>query len=184
METRDCIKSRRSVRRFTEQPVTDEMIMELLEAIRWSPSWANTQCWEIIIVKDQKGKENLTKLLAENNPAAKGLIEAPLVMILCGKKGISGVKRGEMQTDKGDWFMFDLGIACQNLCLAAHDMGLGTVHIGSFDHKGVDQLLGLPEDICSVEIIPVGYPAKEPNAPPRKELASFVHAEKYGQTLF
>lgn len=181
METRDCIKSRRSVRRFTGQPVTNEMISELLEAVRWAPSWANTQCWEVILVKESQTKEELVQLLSANNPGAKGVLAAPVVMVLCGQKGISGVKKGVMQTDKGDWFMFDLGIACQNLCLAAHDMGLGTVHIGSFDHQAVDRLLELPEDICSVEIIPVGFPAKEVKAPPRKDLGSFVHTEKYGQ---
>lgn len=183
METKDCIKGRRSIRRFTEQAVSDEQLQELLESIRWSPSWANTQCWEVVVVKEQANKEKLTELLSPNNPATKGLLEAPLVFVLCAKKGRAGFKKGEMQTDKGDWFMFDIGIAAQNLCLAAHDMGLGTVHVGHFNHQGVDQLLELPEGICSVEIIPVGYPAQEPNSPPRKELESFVYAEKFGQIL-
>ncbi len=183
METRDCIKSRRSIRRFTEQAVADEVLKELLEAARWSPSWANTQCWEIIVIKEQATKEKLASLLAANNPAAKGLPEAPVVLVFCGKLGTAGVKKGEMITNKGDWFMFDLGIACQNFCLAAHDMGLGTVHVGNIDHQAIDKLLGLPADICSVEVIPLGYPARESNPPPRKELETFVHLEKYGQPI-
>lgn len=183
METRDCIKGRRSIRRFTEQAISDEQLQELLEAIRWSPSWANTQCWEVLVMKEQANKEKLVQMLSENNPAAKGILEAPLVFVLCAKKGRAGFKKGAVQTSLGDWFMFDLGIACQNLCLTAYDMGLGTVHVGHFNHENVDQMLELPEDICAVEIIPVGYPAQEPNAPPRKELQTFIHAEKYGQAL-
>lgn len=180
METRECIKTRRSIRRFTDQPVPDEVLAELLEAVRWAPSWSNTQCWEIIVVKDDETKQQLAGLLAENNPAAKGVKDAPLILVLCARKGVSGYKKGELDSIKGDWCMFDLGIAAQNLCLAAHDMGLGTVNVAWLDNKGVDELLNLPEGIESFEIIPVGYPAREGNAPPRKELSEFVHLGRYG----
>lgn len=183
METRECIKSRRSIRRFTEQSISDETLTELLEAIRWSPSWANTQCWEMVVVKDQATKEKLADLLHPNNPATKGVLGAPVVFVACGKKGVAGYKKGETQTNKGDWYMFDLGIACQNLCLAAHDLGLGTVHVGSIEHQKIDELLGLPEGVESVEVIPVGYPVKEGSAPPRKELNEFIFIDKYGQKL-
>lgn len=183
METRECIKSRRSIRRFTDQPVSDEVLTELLEAIRWSPSWGNTQTWEIIVVKDQDTKEKLSECIPPNNPACKGIPQAPMVIVVCAKLGLSGYKNGEVLTDKGDWYMFDAGVAGQNLCLAAHDLGLGTVHVGTLNHKVIDELLGLPADIKSVEIIPVGYPAKAGNAPPRKELSEFVHLERYGEKL-
>lgn len=181
MDTMECIKSRRSIRRFTEQEISDEVLRKLLEAIRWAPSWANTQCWEIIVVKDQDIKEKLAAEVLPNNPATKGIIEAPVLIVACGKKGKAGFKKGEAQTDKGDWYMFDLGIACQNLCLAAHSLGLGTVHVGSLNHKGINKVLGLPEDVESVELIPVGYPAKEGSAPPRKELNEFIFIDRYGQ---
>ncbi|SHH24800.1 Nitroreductase [Thermosyntropha lipolytica DSM 11003] len=180
METRECIKTRRSIRRFTDQPISDEVLIELLEAIRWAPSWANTQPWEVVVVKDQVLKEKLADCLSSNNPARKGMLEAPVVIAVCCKVGLSGYKKGEALTDKGDWYMFDGGIACQNLCLAAHDLGLGTVHVGAMDHKKVDELLGLPPDVKSLELIPVGYPAQEGKAPPRKELESFVHLNRYG----
>lgn len=183
METRDCIKSRRSVRRFTEQVVTDEQLQELLEAVRWAPSWKNTQCWEVVVIREQANKEQLAQMLSENNPAIKGILQASLVLVLCAKKGIAGVKNGEMETDKGDWYMFDLAIAGQNLCLAAHDMGLGTVHVGHINHKAIDQFLELPADICAVEIIPLGYPAHESKSPPRKGMEAFVHTEKYGHAF-
>ncbi len=184
METRECIRTRRSIRRFTDQPVSEEQFKELLEAIRWSPSWANTQCWEVVAVREREAKEKLASLvIRKDSPAAQGLIEAPLVLVMCGRVGLAGFHQGQARTDKGDWYMFDLGIACQNLCLAAHAMGLGTVHMGGFDHPALDDYLGLPPDVHSVEMIPVGYPAQEAASPARKELSVFVHLEKYGQRI-
>jgi nitroreductase len=183
METRECIRSRRSIRNFTEQDITGEVLSELLEAVRWSPSWANTQCWELVVVKEQAKKEKLAELLADRNPATKAVAQAPLVLIFCGRKGVSGYKKGRSVTEKGDWYMFDIGVACQSLCLAAHDMGLGTVQVGSFEHRNVDKLLNIPADVESVAIIPVGYPAKGSSAPPRKEIKDFVYLESFGNNL-
>ncbi|MGI6412841.1 MAG: nitroreductase family protein [Syntrophomonadaceae bacterium] len=183
MQVLECIKTRRSIRRFTDQAVPDAVLKELMEAIQWAPSWANTQCREVVVVKDAAMKQQLSELLAPNNPATKGVIEAPVVLVFCARKGVAGFKKGLQTTNKGDWYMFDLGIAAQNLCLAAHEKGLGTVHIGNIDHEAVDKLLGLPEGVESVEIIPVGYPAAAGNAPPRKPLEEFVFAERYGQKM-
>ncbi len=179
MDTLTCIKTRRSVRGFTEQDVTDEILEELLEAVRWAPSWHNTQCWEVVVVKDKKNKEALIEQLAPGNPAAKGLKEAPVVLVFCARIGVSGYIKGSPLTIKGDWHMFDMGIAGQSFCLAAHARGLGAVHVGGFDHKEVDKILGLPEAVESVEIIPLGYPIHPGVKPARKEINQFVHYEKY-----
>lgn len=183
METIQCIKTRRSIRRFTEQPVPDEVLKELLEAVRWAPSWRNTQCWRIVVVKDPSVKANLSKLLSENNPATQGVLEAPVVLVLCAQLGISGYRDDSPATNKGDWFMFDTALAAQTLCLAAHDLGLGTVHVGNIKHKEVDELLGLPEGIVSVEVIPLGYPAQDAATKPRKEIAEFVFLDRFGQSI-
>ena len=80
---------------------------------------------------------------------------------------------------KGDWLMFDTGIAMQNLCLAAHSLGLGTVVVGLFDHKKVEEILGVSQNAEVVAMTPLGYPATEGSAPKRKELSEFVFYEKY-----
>ena len=64
--------------------------------------------------------------------------------------------------------MFDLGIACQSLCLAAHDKGLGTVMVGLFDHDEAGKVIDLPEGYEVVAMIPTGYPAQEVKAPKRR----------------
>ena len=79
--------------------------------------------------------------------------------------------------------MFDVALALQNLALAAHELGLGTLHVGAFNHKKAAEILGVPEGIEVVELMPLGYPAEMPKAPSRNELQEFVWLEKYGQRL-
>jgi nitroreductase len=121
----------------------------------------------------------LTTALPKTNPALSSVTDAPIVIVLCGKKGVSGFKKGEAATVKGDWLMFDTGIAIQTLCLTAYSLGLGTVVVGSFDHKRVEEILGVPPNAEVVAMTPLGYPAAEGTTPKRKEFAEFVFYDKY-----
>ncbi len=179
MDLMEAIKGRRSLRKFKTDPVPEEALQKIMEAVRWSPSWANTQCWEVIVVKDPKIKSELATALPKTNPALSSMAEAPVVVVLCGKKGVSGFKKGEAATIKGDWLMFDTGIAMQTLCLTAHSLGLGTVVIGLFDHKKAEEILEMPQNVEVMAMTPLGYPAAEGAAPRRKEMAEFVFYEKY-----
>ena len=179
MDLMEAIKGRRSIRKYKPDPVPEEVLGTLMEAVKWSPSWANTQCWEVIVVRDPKMKSELVTALSKGNPALSSITEAPLVIVLCGKKGVSGFKKGEATTAKGDWLMFDTGLAMQTLCLTAHTLGLGTVIVGNFDHQRVAEILGVPQNIEVVAITPLGYPAAEGIAPKRKEISEFVFNEKY-----
>ncbi|MBU2497893.1 MAG: nitroreductase family protein [Proteobacteria bacterium] len=173
------IKGRRSIRRYDEKEIPQEDLQQVLESIQWSPSWANTQCWEVIVVRDRTVKEKLQGTLGPTNPASKAITQAPLILALCGKVKSSGFYKGEASTKFGDWFMFDLGLATQSLCLAAQDRGLGTVIVGSLDHNKAKEILGVGEEHELVALIPLGYPAKESSAPKRREISEFTHYEKF-----
>jgi nitroreductase len=179
MELMEAIKGRRSIRKYQSDPVPEEVLRTLMEAVRWAPSWANTQCWEVIVVKDPKVKSELATTLPKGNPALSSMTDAPLVLVLCGKKGVSGFYKGQASTVKGDWVMFDTGLAMQNLCLAAHTLGLGTVIVGFFDHKKAEEILGVPENVEVVAMTPLGYRAVEGSVSKRKEISEFVFYEKY-----
>ncbi len=182
MDLMEAIKGRRSIRKYKPDPVSEEMLQKIMEAVRWAPSWANTQCWEVIIVKDPNIKSSLANTLTKTNPSLSSMTEAPIVLVLCGKKGVSGFKKGEAATVKGDWLMFDTGIAMQNICLTACSLGLGTVVVGLFDHKKAEGILGLPENVEVVAMTPLGYPATEGSVPKRKEPSEFIFYEKYRGT--
>jgi len=179
MDLMETIKGRRSIRKYKPDPVPEEAFRTLMEAVRWAPSWANTQCWELIVVKDPKIKSELATALPKTNPALSSMTEAPLVLVLCGRKGISGFYKEQATTVKGDWLMFDTGIAMQTLCLTAHSMGLGTVVVGLFDHKKAEEILGVPQNAEVMAMTPLGYPATGGIAPKRKEPSEFVFYEKY-----
>ena len=179
MDLIEAIKGRRSIRKYKVDPVPEGALQKVMEAVRWAPSWANTQCWEVIVVKDPKIKSELATALSKMNPSLSSMTDAPIVLVLCGKKGISGFYRSQATTVKGDWLMFDTGIAMQNLCLTAHSLGLGTVITGAFDHKKVGEILGVPQNAEVVAMTPLGYPAAAGVAPKRKELSEFVFYEKY-----
>ncbi len=179
MDLMEAIKGRRSIRKYKPDPVPEEVLQTLMEAVRWAPSWANTQCWELIVVKDPGVKSELATTLPKGNPALSSMVEAPMVLVLCGKKGTSGFYRGQAVTDKGDWLMFDTGIAMQTVCLAAYSLGLGTVVVGMFDHKKAEEILRVPQHIEVVAMTPLGYPATGGSTPKRKDKSEFVFSDRY-----
>lgn len=194
MELYEAIKSRRSIRRYTSDPVDDKKVEAILEAGRWAPSWANTQCWRFIVIRDPEIKakvaDTLTKIKLPDkvvdNPGAASIKTVPVVIVVCAEIGKSGSKPGpggggEYVTDKGDWFMFDTALAVQNMVLAAHALGLGTVIIGAFDAVQAEKVLGVPEGYRVVILFPVGVPAQEGKTPPRKELSEITVRDRWGK---
>jgi nitroreductase len=119
------------------------------------------------------------------NPATEAVRSAPIVIAACAERGISGLRKDESgqsvpATDKGDWWlMFDVALAMQNMSLAAYALGLGTIHTGSFDAAEAARILGVPENVIVVELMPLGWPDEEPAPRPRKEINEFVFFEKY-----
>ncbi len=185
MNVMQAIKERRSIRKYKPDPVSDEAVDTVLEAARWAPSWSNTQCWRFIVVRDAETKRQLAGVLTDlahgvENPSAEAIRSAPVAIVACAALGKSGYYKDALSTDKGDWFMFDVALAMQNLTLAAHAIGLGTVHVGFFDAVEMAKILDVPEDIAVVEITPLGYPDETPGVIPRKDLADIVFRGKYG----
>ena len=190
MEVLEAIKTRRSIRQQKSDPIDDETLQKVLEAARWAPSWANTQCWRFIVVRDSSIKAEVVDCLTKfkrddklfDNPAANASKQAPVLIVACAEMGKAGYRRdGTAVTDKGDWYMFDVALAMQNLVLAAHALGLGTVIVGAFDAEKTAEILGVPEGFSVVAMTPLGFPVQEGKAPPRKELSEIVFYDKYGQ---
>ncbi len=185
MDVMQAIKGRRSIRKYKPDPVSDEAVNTVLEAARWAPSWANTQCRQFVVVREPGTRRELAGALKRvgsgaENPALEAIREAPVVIVSCAELGKSGCYKGEPMTDKGDWFMFDVALAMQNLTLAAYSMGLGTVHVGLFDAGEVARILEVPEGVEVVDMTPLGFPDESPGTVRRKELADMVFQGKYG----
>jgi nitroreductase len=187
MDVLEAIKNRRSIRKYKSDPVDDRTVETVLEAARLAPSWANTQCWRFIVVRDDNTRAQIAGTIVANpdlgsNPSLNAIKTAPVLIVACAEKGTSGCFQGQMVTDKGDsWLMFDVALAMENLVLAATSLGLGTVHVGLFDAQKVACILRVPDKFCVVEMTPLGYPEFQPKPRPRKELPEIVYHETFGQ---
>lgn len=181
MSILETIKTRRSIRRFTNQAVPDSVLQQILEAAQMAPSWGNTQCWEIIVVKDTPQREKLAATLSPKNPAILATRHAPVVLVVCGWLKKSGYYKEQAVTRFGDWLLFDLGVVSQTICLAAHGLGLGTVIAGAFDHDAAKTILRLPDGVEAATLIPLGYPDQAPGAPKRRAVAEFTHTDFFAK---
>ena len=175
----NLIKERRSIRNYEDKDVPEDMMQTILEAVQWAPSWANTQCWEIIVIKDKTVQQKVQEAVPASNPAFKSIVKAPVLLALCAKMGTSGYYKDLVTTKFGDWFMFDMGIAVENICLVAHDLGLGTLVVGLFEHEKAKAALNVPAGYELVSLMPLGYPSKVPSPPKRKEISEFMHRDTF-----
>jgi nitroreductase len=175
----DVIESRRSIRRYQDKPVPNELLDKLFEAVRWAPSWANSQCWHFVVVRENAVKKKIQETVSPRNPSSLALVNAPVLLVVCGQLKRSGFYDDQYPTKFGDWFMYDLGLASQNLCLAAHEAGLGTVIVGLFDHEKVGEIVRLPPEHEVLVLIPLGYPDHEPSPPKRHAVEKFVHYDSF-----
>lgn len=174
MESKACILTRRSVRKFTEEPVAHDLLEQVIAQAAYAPSWKNTQISRYIAVEDPAVLEEICKTYAPFNARIIGGCRTLLVQTFL--KNRSGFERdGSYSTDReAGWQYYDCGLAAQTLCLAAHDLGLGTVIMGIFDRKGLEQYLKVPEDQEIMALIALGHPAETPNAPKRKDVEALL----------
>lgn len=175
MNTKECIVTRRSIRRFKPERVEHSLLESIISAASYSPSWKNSQITRYIAVEDPSVLDTIaTHFTPEFN--SRIVKQAPLLVAVTFVKGICGFERdGSFTTAKEDrWQMFDAGIACQTFCLAAHDAGLGTVIMGIWDEQGISRLLDIPQDEELAALIAVGRPAIEPAAPGRKSVKELL----------
>lgn len=178
MTAKECIKGRRSIRKFADTPVSMDVIADIVETASYAPSWKHTQITRYIAVEGElkdKIADECTSAYAKNGEIIKN---APMLIAVTFIKNRSGFERdGSYSTPKeGGWQMFDAGVASEAFCLAAYEQGLGTVIMGIFDEAKAASLLEVPEERELVALIPIGYPAESPAAPKRKsveELLSF-----------
>ena len=168
MEFSELYKKRRSVRRFTDAPVTSEQINTMLEYAVMAPNACNMQSWHFFAVTDEATK----KRLAENGCFAPWAASAPLIFIVC----TDGEKIIERFGDKArDLFIIqDTSAAIQNILLTATDMGLGGCWMGSFNEQKLRDMLNIDLKYKVVAVVPIGEPDGDIAMRERKPLDEVV----------
>jgi nitroreductase len=189
MELNEAVMKRRSIRKYKPDPISEETLNTLLESVRKAPSWANTQCWRLVVVRDNDIKARMADCLfafgGKPSHTAEAMKIAPVAIAFCaeiGKSGYTFKEPREPATDKGDyWYMFDVALAMENLALSAVSMGLGTVIVGAFDPHKVAEVLKVPPEFAVVALTPLGCPDESPDPRPRKEIPEIVFYDQFGQ---
>ena len=162
----DVLKSRRSIRKYKDQPVEEEKIQKCLEAARWAPSASNKQPWEFLIVTEK----DVRKKLSEIHPYARFVAESPVVFIPLTNPEIHQ-----------KYHMSDTALATMQYMIEAHSLNLGTCWAGVIESSiepEIKKLLNVPEHLNVLGLVATGYADEEPTRT-RKELEELIHYERY-----
>lgn len=165
------LEGRRSIRRYTDELVEKDEIKAVLKAANLAPSWKNSQCWRWHVVTNDALLAQIRENALPATNAAK-VEQAPCLIVACYKQKQSGLGNdGEYANEiEEGWSCFDLGLACENLCLEAFRLSLGTLIMGIRNESVLREILTIPEDETVVCVIALGHPDIEPPMPKRLKL--------------
>jgi nitroreductase len=165
----NAIFRRRSIRKYTSDTVSDDLIKKLLEAGMSAPSAGNERPWQFVVIKDKK---TLAKL-ADASPHAKMTKDAPVAILVCGDL--------EFEHHKDFWVQ-DCSAATENILIEIEEQHLGAVWLGIYPHEdrveNIRKILHIPDHVVPFALIPVGHPAETKDTPSRYD-ASRVHYERW-----
>ena len=173
MQTMDCIKERRSVRKYRPDPIPDDVLNSILEAGTHAPSSGNVQDWEFIVVKNPETKTKIANAAWEQD-FVKG---APVVIVVCSD--IHRVSAAYGERGQTLYSVQNTSAAIQNILLAAWEKEIGSCWIGAFNESAIRNILVLPTNIRPLAIITLGYPAEVSNKPKRRDLKEVAHMERW-----
>jgi nitroreductase len=167
MDVMKAIRNRRSIRRFKDEAIPGEMIDKLAEALIWAPSAGNLQARKFYFIEDK----TVQRAIVEAALGQSFIAKAPLVVVGCTDSRIVN-RYGSRGTDL--YTIQDVSISIMCMMLTAHEMGLGSCWVGAFHEDKVAEVLGVPDYLTPVAIVPVGVPVKMPSAPPRLDVDEAV----------
>lgn len=174
MDALHMIFTRRSIRKYTDEPITTDQETLLLKAAMCAPNTVNRRNWAFIVVRDPA---RLNALAEDLRPNAEPLRRAKMAIIPCGD--LSLTLRG-----MEEYWVQDCSAATENLLLAAHAMGLGALWMGTYPQwnkvNNVARTLNLPRHIQPLCVIGLGYPAEEkPSAADQRYEPVKIHHEQW-----
>jgi nitroreductase len=181
MQTLEAIHKRCSLKlHLSKKPVEPEKLEQVLEAARLAPSARNLQPWHFVVVQGDEAIEELALAFSESNQVVR---EGSTLIMVCARE------EDDVSPGGRPYYLFDLGLAVENLFLAATDLGLCTHPILSFDEDEARRILEIPEEYRVVLATPLAYPAEASydeaavdklGERTRKDLAEIIHYGKWG----
>ena len=172
MELIEVIKKRRSVRRFKDQAIDENIIKKIIELGNLAPSAGNLQPRDFIVVKDLQTKEKLARAALDQ----RFIIEAPVVIAVC-----ANIRRGSPYGMRGRelYCIQDSAAAIENMLLAIVDKGLACCWVGAFDENAVSEILGLSSHVRPMALLPIGYSDEKTKPSSRIDIDELIHYERW-----
>ncbi len=182
MNGTEMLIERRSIRKYKDEIVSQEVMKEIVDVAKFAPSWANYQIARYNFITDEaiirKIAEKGVNGFAYNINTLKNAKNVAVISFVHGQSGKLDLANDEYTTSKSNqWEMFDAGIACQTFCLASHEKGIGTCIFGVIDDIEISKIINLPEDETVAVVVTYGYPDETISSSPRKnteELVRFI----------
>lgn len=172
MDAIDAILTRRSIRRFTDQPVSGELIEQLILAALSAPSAHNEQPWHFIVIDDRAVLDEIPNI----HPYSQMIKQAPLAICVCGDLNL------EKDPGSGYWIQ-DCSAATQNILIAANALHLGACWLGIHPRTerkvAFQKLLNLPENIAPFSLIALGHTGGETKSPMKRDNPQRVHQNRW-----
>jgi nitroreductase len=181
MDVLDAIVRRRSIRKYSEEPLDRKVVIELLDAARHAPSGNNTQPWRFLVVEDADMRSRLARVCHDQ----QWMAPAPIHIVVCADLGAraGSLDRFDEETTgmEAKRVIRDTAIAVDHLLLRAVELGLGTCWIGWYVQDEIRPLLGIPESVFVLGVIVAGRAAEHPKPRPRRPLAEITYSEMWGK---
>ena len=186
-EMTQLMQSHRSIRRYTSEPVPDEVIEQICNSAQWAPSSNNIQAYSIIVVQDPEKKTSLAEFCGDQ----KWVANCPVFLVFCGDfyrlhrvSKLQGTNFAIHEVENLLVGAIDTALAAENALLAARSLGLGGVMIGGIRNNPglVAALLKLPRYVLPMMGLCLGYPGDNPGQKPRLPHRAVVHQETYQET--
>ncbi len=171
MDILEAIKARRSVRRFKQAPIPEEVVRAVFSAVRLAPSVDNMQPWKFLLVTDEELKAKVAAAASNQ----KWIAEAPVVVVAMGLLDESDSLIGGYMSS----YPVDVAFAIGHLLLVAVAHGLGASYVNVFDEEKMRQLLSAPSEARVIGVIPIGYPAEIPQPPGSKNFSDILSYNRY-----
>jgi len=171
LSVQETIRNRGTIRRYLDQPISQETLVKIMESARLSQSAANRQPWQFIIVTDSSLKKNLSE--ASRNQES---VSTAAAVIVCLANPSEAARVGPFEG-----FLIDGTIAIENMALTAWELGIGSCWIGAYNEEIIKELLEIPEPMRVISLLTLGHPNEKPRVKNRKILMDILHYERYNR---
>jgi len=177
MDTYECIKTRRSIRRYQDKPVPWDDISTILDAGRLAPSSGNLQNWKFIVVQDKDKKAKIAEAALKQH----WIVKASTIIVICAEPE----KAKRYYGDRGEklYTIQNCAAAVQNMLLEATNLGLGSCWVGAFDEEKVKRIIGTEKQVKILALVTIGYAADIPDEPAKFPLEVVTYIESWRRKI-